>query len=403
MVVVAACATFASGPGQSYVFSVFVDPILHDFGITRTTLSALYTVGTAVSAMMVYVVSRLVDHFGPRLMLGAIALALGSACFGMAFAAGPIALFLGFAALRALGQGSLPITATLLTAQWFVRYRGRAMAIVSLGFALSNAVLPPLARQLIELLDWRGAYMVLGLMVWVLLIPAAVWVVRNKPEDLHLHPDGDAAPSFQEQHSEDAGTSVASRNVMRTAAFWLLALPLAAAPFVITALVFHQVSIFAEQGLQPDVAAGVFVAFAIAGAAMTALAGFLIERFGPQRLILLIQVLLLLALVQVQLMSTPLAAVLYAITLGAASGAQGVTAGVAWAHYYGRYGLGKVQGAAAMVMISGAALAPLPLAAMQQNAGSYGLALTVMALIPVVCIVLAMLIRPTMFSTVGNA
>ncbi len=165
VVLVATLATFCSGPGQSFVFSVFVDPILTDTGISRVYLSTLYAFGTAVSAAMVVLVAQLADRFGARLMLAVIALALGIACFGMSAAAGPLALFLGFAALRVLGQGSLPVTATMLTSQWFVRCRGRAIAIVVLGLAASNALLPPLAQSLIGSVGWREAYVALGVMV----------------------------------------------------------------------------------------------------------------------------------------------------------------------------------------------------------------------------------------------
>ncbi|MDP9426712.1 MAG: MFS transporter [Actinomycetota bacterium] len=194
VVAVATVAAFCSGPGQSFVFSVFVDPILADTGISRVQLSTLYALGTAVSAAMVVLVARLADRFGARLMLAVVALALGVACFGMSFAAGPLTLFFGFAALRALGQGSLPLTATMLASQWFVKRRGRAVAVVVLGLAASNALLPPATQALIGSVGWREAYVGLGLMVWVLLVPAALLVVRNRPEDLGLHPDGAAVP-----------------------------------------------------------------------------------------------------------------------------------------------------------------------------------------------------------------
>ncbi len=64
VVLVAMLATFCSGPGQSFVFSVFVDPILADTGISRVYLSTLYAFGTAVSAAMVVLVARLADRFG---------------------------------------------------------------------------------------------------------------------------------------------------------------------------------------------------------------------------------------------------------------------------------------------------------------------------------------------------
>ncbi|MDN5697013.1 MAG: hypothetical protein L0G70_03435, partial [Rubrobacter sp.] len=88
VVAAATLATFCSGPGQSYVFSIFVNPIIEATGLSRVHVSTLYALGTVVSAVMVVVVARMVDRFGARLMLTAIALALGAACFGMSFAAG---------------------------------------------------------------------------------------------------------------------------------------------------------------------------------------------------------------------------------------------------------------------------------------------------------------------------
>lgn len=393
VVLVAAIATFCSGPGQSFVFSVFVDPILADTGISRVGLSTLYAFGTAVSAGMVVLVARLADRFGARAMLAVIAFSLGIACFGMSAAAGPIALFLGFAALRALGQGSLPVTATVLTAQWFVKKRGRAVAIVVLGLAASNAVLPPVTQALISSFGWRDAYVALGVMVWVLLIPAAILVVRNRPEEVGLHPDGAEAPVEEPGGGEVPG----QRGFLRVVAspdFWFLATSLAAVPFVVTALVFHQISILDAQGLTPGAAAGVFVPFAAASAAATVASGALAERFGPKGVLAISLALLLIAVVGLQFVSTLAAAIAYSAVLGAAAGTQGVVAGMIWAHYYGRTGLGAVQGPATMVMISSAALAPLPLAAFRQFSGDYSLGLLAMASIPVACFAMTRLFDP---------
>lgn len=389
----ATIATFCSGPGQSFVFSVFVDPILADTGISRVYLSTLYAFGTAVSAAMVVLVARLADRFGARLMLAVIALALGAACLGMSAATGPLALFFGFAALRALGQGSLPVTATMLTAQWFVKRRGRAVAVVVLGLAASNALLPPVTQALISSVGWREAYVVLGVMVWVLLIPASVLIVRNRPEDVGLYPDGSAAP-VEEPGGDETTEGRGFWKVVASPDFWFLAVPLAAVPFVVTALVFHQISILDGQGLTPATAAGVFVPFAAASAVATALSGALAERLGPKGVLMVSMGLLLAAVVGLQFVSTVATAVAYSVLLGAAAGSQGVVAGMIWAHYYGRAGLGRIQGPATMVMISAAALAPLPLAAFRQLSGDYSLGLLVMAAIPIACAIMALLFDP---------
>jgi MFS family permease len=387
-------ATFCSGPGQSFVFSVFVDPILSDTGISRVHLSTLYAIGTAVSAAMVVLVARLVDRFGARLMLAAIALALGVACFGMSAASGPVALLLGFAAMRALGQGSLPVTATMLTAQWFVKRRGRAIAVVVLGLAVSNAVLPPVIQSLIETFGWREAYMALGVMVWALLIPASILIVRNRPEAVGLHPDGAPEPVDEPRDEETGPNQKGSLSVLRSKDFWLLAVPLVAVPFAITALVFHQVSILGERGLSSEVAAGIFIPLAAASAGATAVSGVLTERLGPRSPLILSLSLLFAGLLLLQVVDSPALAVLYAALLGASAGMQGVASGAIWAHYYGRHGLGRVQGPAAMLMISSAAIAPLPLAALQQLSGSYALGLGLFAIVPVICAVMLTRFNP---------
>ena len=189
---------FSSGPGQSFVFSIFIDSIIEDTDLSRTTISAIYAVGTGISAMMVAIVSRLSDRYGPRLMLILVAIAFSAACFGMALATGLVLLFVSFSALRALGQGSLTINATLLVNQWFVQRRGRAIAIMGLGFPLSNAVLPPLSRYLIDNFGWREAYVVLGVLVLVLITVPVALFARNTPEDVGLHPDGADAPPAHE-------------------------------------------------------------------------------------------------------------------------------------------------------------------------------------------------------------
>ncbi len=401
--VVVAAATliaFISGPGQSYTFSVVIDPILAETGLSRTLLSALYTGGTAVSAAMTLVVGRLTDRTGARRMLIIVALLFGLSCIGLSQAQGAPGLFLGFAGLRALGQGSLPVIATLLAVQWFVRYRGRAIAIVNLGIALSNALFPPLTQALTSAFGWRTSYLILAGLIWLLLF-VAVLLARNRPEDIGAFPDGAAEPPAIEQ-SADTDSAAPGAPTLQTLDFWLLALPLAAGPFIVTALVFHQASIFAERGLSAAVSAGVFIPFSAATAAAALLGGLLVERFGPKRTLLANLILMALGVASLNFVHTPLSASGYAVLIGAASGMQGVLQGVAWAAYYGRRGLGRLQGSAAMVMISAAALAPLPIAAIQQATGGYSPALGLMTLLPLACIATLLQFKPPRASRRGE-
>lgn len=394
MVLVSAIARFSSGPSQSYVFSIFIDPVIAHTGLSRTTISSVYTVGTLVGAGVVVLVSRLADRLGTRVMLAAVAFVLGAICCGLAVATSVAAIVVLFATLRAVGQGPLPLLGTLLTVQWFSRRRGLAVALAGFGGTASNAFLPPLAQSLNDALGWQRSYLVLGVLVWLTVIPVALLLVRNFPEDLGLHPDGAKQPPEREAAAAAADGPGRSRRVLTSRDFWLLAVPLSASSFVSTALVFHQVSIFAERGLGAGVAAATFAPYSLAATGTTLLAGLLVGRVRTRWLMLAPQGLLLLSLAALLLTTTTAGAVVYGLLLGAGSGMQMVLGGVVWAEYYGRRGLGEVQGAASMVSIVASAVAPLPLAALQQAFAGYGPGLIIFAGVPTLCGLIVLFFQP---------
>jgi MFS family permease len=68
----------------------------------------------------------------------------------------PVHLFIGFMALRTLGQGALPLVATTMVAIWFVRTRGRASVLTAIAAPASQATFPVLGHLLITHVGWRN-------------------------------------------------------------------------------------------------------------------------------------------------------------------------------------------------------------------------------------------------------
>ena len=81
-------------------------------------MSSLYTAGSLLAAVVMVVVGYLLDRYGARMMLTAVGVAFGLAAVWMSMVDHPVELFLGFAALRTLGQGALSLIATALVALW---------------------------------------------------------------------------------------------------------------------------------------------------------------------------------------------------------------------------------------------------------------------------------------------
>ena len=384
---------FSSAPGQSYVFSIFIDSIIEDTGLSRPGISALYMASTGMSAVLVAIVSRLADRYGPRAMLVAIGLGFGGACFGMATATNIVLFYIAFASLRALGQGSLTINSILLVNQWFVSRRGRAIALMGLGAVLSNAIFPPFARFLIDDFGWREAYAVVGVVAIVLIVPVALLVVRNRPEDAGLFPDGSTEPPISETRRALSGAPRNTR-VFSSLSFWLLALSLGTPGLVSTALVFHQTDIFAEKGLSATLAAGVFVIFAGSSAVSSLLAGFVVDRTGPKILYAFSMAALLVSLVLAVSIDSVFIAVVYVLMMGVSGGAHHIVQGVIWAHYYGRHRLGRVQGSAMTINFCASAIGSFPLAVFHDLSGSYTLGMVVMMALPVLSVAALIKARP---------
>jgi MFS family permease len=391
---VATLVLFASGPGQSHTFSVFVGPISADLGISATAIASAYAFATLIAALGLPYMGRLVDRFGPRLMLIGVAALLGVACIGFGAAAGVITLSLGFMALRFLGQGSIMLGSTNLVAQWFSARRGFAMSILMLGFAGSIAVHPLLAQWLIEQVGWRGAWVWLGVMTWVLLLPVLWLVAHDKPEPLGLRPDGEKQETAEEQARGPralAGLTLAA--AMRTQAFWIIAAGLFIPAMLITSLFFFQVSVFESHGLDRALAASMFGLSALAMALAMPAVGWVLDRTDPKYVFSASLVLLAVSLTGISLVVGPLTATAYAVCFGINTAANMTFFGYMWAQYFGRRHLGSIQGAGQTIGVVGASVGPLPLGIAFDQFGSYDGALRLLALLPLACAVLALFLK----------
>lgn len=393
IVAAAGLVVFSTGPGQSYVFSVFIDSIIEDTGLSRTGISILYMASTVVSAILVTFVSRLADRYGPRIMLVAAGLGLGAACFGMATATHILLFFVAFASLRALGQGSLSINCILLVNQWFVSKRGRAVGLMTLGAMISTALFPSFARFLIDSIDWRGAYAVLGVVAIGLIVPVALFVVRNRPEDVGLFPDGSSRPPLSETRQAATGGQRRVR-VYSSPSFWLLALSLSSPSLITTGLMFHQASIFQENGLSATLAAGVFAIFSASSSVSSLGAGFVSDRVGPKILLVFSMATLMVTLALGMLINSLFVALAYVVMMGISSGSYIIVHGTIWAHYYGRRGLGRIQGPAMTISVCASAVGPLPLAVFHNLTGTYTLAMLAMMILPALSVAVLFFTRP---------
>ena len=393
---VATLTMFSSGPGQSHTFSIFVDLIAKDLGISTTSIASAYAFATLLAAFGLTRMGVFVDRYGARNVLIFVSICLGFSCIAFGAAMGVITLSLAFMVLRFFGQGSMMLGATNLVAQWFSEKRGVAMSILMLGFSASMAIHPKLGLWLIEQVGWREAWMWLGFATWAMMVPLLWILVYDKPEPLGLRPDGTPISASE---STQASGEISGLNLLqsiRTPAFWIVGAGLFTTAMLITTLFFFQVPIFDQQGLSAEVATDMFGVSALVMALSMPLIGRTLDQTNPKYVFALTLILLAVCLAGITLVTTQMTAVIYALCFGVLTGTNMTLFGFMWAHYFGRKHLGSIQGVGQALGVIGASLGPLPLGIAFDKYGSYTEALHFLAFMPIACAILALfLIRPS--------
>src|SRR5438045_256153 len=160
--------------------TVFLQPMAEAMGWSRTGISTAALINWLCMGAGAFLWGALSDRFGTRtvVLVGGVLLGLGLVTASRAATLGQFQLLFGVLVGLAAGSFYTPMTAT--TARWFTRHRSLAVALVSAGLSVGSAVMAPLARWLITSYDWRTAMLLIGDLVWLVIIPAAL-LVRKPP------------------------------------------------------------------------------------------------------------------------------------------------------------------------------------------------------------------------------
>jgi MFS family permease len=225
--VLGACSLIAVMAWGIGVFnqSVFLGFLAKAYGLSPVKLSVGSTLFYVWTGLVGLVVGQVIDRVGPRrvLIVGAIALSMGALGLGLTrllWHIYPAFLLLG------TGYGCMhTVTLGAIIARWFVQDRTRAMGIITLSGSLGGMLLTPLNAAVLERWGGMAGGLTLAAIAGGVIMPLAIWVIKNDPDDVDMRLDGEALPeeraeSLTETLDEHAWPFSAA---MRTAAFWAYA------------------------------------------------------------------------------------------------------------------------------------------------------------------------------------
>ena len=365
-------------------FSLLFPPILDEFRWDRAVTAGAFSFGFLVSAIMSPLLGRMMDRVGPRAVmeLGVILMAAGLVLAPLTTE--PWHLYATLGVLVGGGSVCLGYSGqSLFLPNWFVRRRGLATGIAFAGVGIGSIVLLPSVQLVIENAGWRTACWTMGLLVLVVLAPINL-LLRKRPEDMGLRPDGDAAPiasaSTQPSNIVDpawAAVDWTLGRAMQTARFWWIALGYFCGLYAWYAVQVHQTKYLIEIGFSPTVAAWALGLVSLLGIPGQIALGHISDRIGREWVwtagALGFAVCYLLLLLLQAFPSTALLYLMVATQGALGYGLTSVFAAIVVEIFQGKH-YGTIFGTLMLAAISGGAVGPWATGALFDTYGSYTVA-----------------------------
>ena len=351
---------FTSGAGQSHTFSPFISVISKDLQISSTSITTAYMIATLFAAFLLPKVGKLVDKFGPRIVLIYTVILLGIGCLIFGAASNFLMLAVAFGFLRFFGQGTLMLGSANITTQWFDKKRGFALGLMGLGFALSMGIHPPISDFLITNYGWRYAWVIIGLSTWVLMLPPLIFLAIDKPEDVNEKPDGIKIETNNEK-TKIFGLSL--NEALKEKSFYILSFSFFSISTLVTALHFFQVTILNQYfNLPSQEAAALFIPTMITMIIFIPLAGKFLDQYETHNVIGISLLVTTASLISISFASNITFAIIYSIIFGINNAFNLALFGYIWPRYFGRLHVGSIQGTGQMVLVVGASIGAMPFA-----------------------------------------
>jgi len=295
IVVAIAFVTMAIGVNARTSFSLLFPAILDEFGWSRGTIAATFSIGFIFSTMLTPFIGIMMDKVGPRVVLPLGGLLASIGLVFATYSSEPWHFFITLGVLVVGGSVFMSYFGhTLFVPNWFDRRRGFAMGVAFAGAGVGAMLLFPWMQYAIQTNGWRYACIVVAVIILAVLVPLNIFFQRNRPRDLGLEVDGgkitdDGVGKIRQQNLESrivdkvwVETEWTVVRAMRTPRFWWLVIAFALALYAWYAVQVHQTRYLIDVGITPKGAAFALGLVGVTGVLGQIGVGALSDRIGRE-------------------------------------------------------------------------------------------------------------------------
>ncbi len=380
-------------PGQTMGVSVFTENLLDDLEINRNNLSLAYLIGTVGSGLLITWAGKMYDRYGARVMAFIAGAMLGLMLLYLtrvdavviflrdnkSFANSALTTFIlmsfGFWGIRFFGQGLLTMVSRNMVMKWFNKKRGLANGIMGVFAAFGFSLAPKILNQFIEDLEWKGAWLLLAVVIGIGFVSFVLLFYRDNPVDCGLVADGQRIANKKSKRPPSLpARDYTLAEARRTRAFWLFTLAQMISALYISGLTFHVVSVFDSVGLDKSTAIGIFVPASIIAIIIQFIASWVSDYIRLKYLLIFFMFgMICTTSALITLGNSQLSYWMLVGGNGITWGLYIVLAAVTWPRFFGLKNLGAISGFSLSWLVIGSALGPYLFSLAFDMKGSYDL------------------------------
>lgn len=388
IVAVAAIAGASAGV-LGYSFGLFFDPMRDSLGWSRTSISWALAIRSAVNMLTGPIYGPIVDRKHGALILmagGGVVLGVSMMLTSAMTELWQFYLLIGVAYGLAMGAEGSQIVAPVVISKWFIRRRGRAIAIVTLGPNVGNIIFIPLAAFIILNFGWREAWFVSGLFALLMVSPLSALFVRRTPEDIGLLPDGDTHHQVAERVTHTQRTDLTTDHdwtlgeAARTPTLWIMVAAFTVSGAGLGGFLVHVLPALTDKGYSTPFATAMVAELSVAVLVSKMMWGFLGERIQVRYLLMASFALAAMGMFLIVFVDSGPLILLLPLVYGAGGAGYGPLSSLMWANYFGRRSLGSIRGVFLPITQLISAFSPVFAGAIFDSKGNYDLAFIIFAL-----------------------
>ncbi len=212
--------------GIGFSFSVFFKYLENDLNLSRAAASAVFSLNIILSSAFGFLGGWALDKYGPRRILFLMGLFTAVSLLLTSRVNSSWQLFMTYSLLLAIGTGPVYAVTNSIVMRTFKKEQGLLIGIANAGEGLGIIVMAPVATLLIASYDWRMAYVIIGLIALVTVIPVSL-LVRQTPQEAVVQAEGlkphtEISSSKNQQENETKSQEgLTITQAMKTRSFWL--------------------------------------------------------------------------------------------------------------------------------------------------------------------------------------